>query len=250
MTTMNIGTSGFMISQKVWFSFLCLNCIEINSTFYRLPSEKSIENWNNFPENVSIVLKVSKYITHTKRLKNAKEGWDLFWEKISPLKNLSALLFQLPPSFAFKEEYMQRIETMHSYLPKNINIVFEFRDISWFREEVYERFKKLNWCISGTFIQKKEGGKWMGTMPPGLNLPPKTASFNYIRVHGARGYKGRIDEEQLTSISTALKAQVPSHSYTMFNNTFFTKKNDYCLINNKEIKYAAVCNAAEFSKII
>ena len=60
---MNIGTSGFMISQKVWFSFLCLNCIEINSTFYRLPSEKSIENWNNFPRNVSIVLKVSKYIT-------------------------------------------------------------------------------------------------------------------------------------------------------------------------------------------
>ena len=85
---MNIGTSGFMISQNVWFSFPCLNCIEINSTFYRLPSEKSIENWNNFPRNVSIVLKVSKYITHTKRLNNAKEGWDLFWEKIAPLNNL------------------------------------------------------------------------------------------------------------------------------------------------------------------
>jgi hypothetical protein len=58
------------------------------------------------------------------------------------------------------------------------------------------------------------------------------------------------DEEQLTSISTALKSQVPSHSYTIFNNTFFTKKNDYCLINNKVVKYAAVLNAVEFSKIV
>ena len=90
----------------------------------------------------------------------------------------------------------------------------------------------------------------MGTMPPGLNLPPKTAPYNYMRIHGSRGYKGRLDEEKLRSISTALKEQVPSHSYTMFNNTFFTKKNDYCLINNKVVKYAAVLNAAEFSKIL
>jgi len=250
MSTMNIGTSGFMVSQNVWFSFPCLNSIEINSTFYSLPSEKSIQNWNNFPENVSIVLKVSKYITHTKRLKNVKESMELFWQKISPLKNLSALLFQLPPSFTFKEEYMQRIETLHSYLPKNINVVFEFRDNSWFHEEVYERFKKLNWCISGTFIQKKEGGKWMGTMPAGLHLPPKTASFNYIRIHGSRGYRGRLNEEELRSISNLLSAQDPSISYTFFNNTFFTKKNDYCLINKKVVKYAAVLNAAEFSKIL
>jgi uncharacterized protein YecE (DUF72 family) len=129
-------------------------------------------------------------------------------------------------------------------------VVFEFRDNSWFREEVYERFQKLNWCISGTFIQKKEGGKWMGTMPAGLHLPPKTAPFNYIRIHGSRGYRGRLNEEELRSISNLLSAQNPSTSYTFFNNTFFTKKNDYCLINKQVVKYAAVLNAAEFSKII
>ncbi len=169
-------------------------------------------------------MKVSKYITHTKRLKNVKESIELFWQKISPLKNLSALLFQLPPSFTFKEEYMQRIETLHSYLPKNINVVFEFRDNSWFREEVYERFKKLNWCISGTFIQKKEGGKWMGTMPAGLYLPPKTASFNYIRIHGSRGYRGRLNEEQLRSINNLLSTQDPSTIFlSILNSSTFTK---------------------------
>ena len=48
--TWNIGTAGFMISQKQWFELNTLNCIEINSTFYRLPTEKSITNWNKFPD--------------------------------------------------------------------------------------------------------------------------------------------------------------------------------------------------------
>jgi hypothetical protein len=57
-------------------------------------------------------------------------------------------------------------------------------------------------------------------------------------------------KEQLSSINNLLSAQDPSTSYTFFNNTFFTKKNDYCLINKKVVKYAAVLNAAEFSKIL
>ena len=57
---------------------------------------------------------------------------------------------------------MERIEKMHEYIPSNLNIVFEFRDISWFKPEVYEKFKKMNWCVAGTYIQKQDGDKMDG----------------------------------------------------------------------------------------
>ena len=75
------GTAGFMIGSKKWFE-LDLNCIEINTTFYRLPSETLVKAWNNYPTNVKLSIKASKYITHIKRLKDVKEAWDILWNKI------------------------------------------------------------------------------------------------------------------------------------------------------------------------
>lgn len=65
----------------------------------------------------------------------------------------------------------------------------------------------MKWCIAGTYIHKKPGTSWMETMPGGLNLPPRTAAFNYLRVHGARGYKGTLSESQLIYLRKALRAQ-------------------------------------------
>ena len=72
-----VGTSGFMISQKNWLSQKQLNCIEINSSFYRTPTLKQIQNWLKFPKNVYFCLKVNRYITHLKRLKDIKDIWDV-----------------------------------------------------------------------------------------------------------------------------------------------------------------------------
>ena len=246
-----IGTSGFMVSQKLWFNLGCLNCIEINSTFYRLPSSKVIENWRNFPENVSIVIKASRYITHMKRLNDVEQGWKVLWNSIKPLgSKLQAILFQLPPSFTYKDENMKRIEKMSKYIPTNLNIVFEFRDISWFKQEVYDKFKKMKWCIAATYIQKKIDSKWMGTMPSGLNLPPRTTNFNYLRIHGGRGYKGSLNDRQLKEIKKQIDKQEGKESFIMFNNTFFDPRNKFCMIGNNKIKYAAVCNAAEFTQLL
>ena len=246
-----IGTSGFMVSQSVWLSLGCLNCIEINGTFYRLPSAKLIDKWRDFPKNVNIAIKASRYITHIKRLHDVEEGWKLLWNSIKPLgRKLQAILFQLPPSFTYKEENMERIEKMNEYIPSNLNIVFEFRDISWFKPEVYEKFKKMNWCIAGTYIQKQMGSKWMGTMSEGLKLPPRTASFNYLRIHVKRGYKGSLDSNELKEIKKQIDKQGGNKSFIMFNNTFFDPRSKYCMIENNKIKYAAVCNAVEFSSLI
>ena len=61
----------------------------------------------------------------------------VLWNSIKPLgSKLQAILFQLPPSFTYKDDNMKRIEKMSKYIPTNLNIVFEFRDISWFKQEV------------------------------------------------------------------------------------------------------------------
>ena len=247
-----VGTSGFMVSKTNWLKLQCLNCIEINGTFYRLPSDSTIEKWKSLPDNVSIVIKASRYITHMKRLKDVKGAWEKLWKPIKPLgKKLKAILFQLPPSFDYKPENLKRIADMKKYIPDNLNIVFEFRNKSWFIDDVYDQFKKMKWCIAGTYIQKKEGTTyWMGTMPAGLNLPPRTASFNYLRIHGDRGYRGSLDGSQLRKIKSSLNRQKGVESFVMFNNTFFDSRSKYCVADGVKIKYAAVCNAMEFANIL
>ena len=246
-----IGTSGFMVSQNIWFKLDCLNCIEINSSFYRLPSKETIEKWRNFPENVGVTIKASKYITHIKRLHDVEEGWKILWNSIEPLgSKLQAILFQLPPSFTYNDENMKRIMKMHKYIPTHLNIVFEFRDISWFTKDVYDNFKKMGWCIAGTYIIKQTGSSWMGTMPAGLKLPPRTSSFNYLRIHGNRGYKGSLDSNQLKDIKQKMDKQGGDKSFVMFNNAFFDPRSNFCTVNKYKIRYAAVCNAVEYSSLL
>ena len=241
-----------MISQASWLKMDCLNCIEINGTFYRLPTPNTVERWRAFPSHVGIVIKASKYITHIKRLKDVKEAWNTLWSAIKPLGDkLHCILFQLPPSFSYKPENVQRIKDMHKYIPRNLKIAFEFRHAGWFNPETYKVFRGLHWCVAGTYIQKKDGTAWMGTMPGGLNLPPATTNFTYMRIHGARGYKGALSESTLRQIRTALnKQRGGNRKFVMFNNTFFDPRSGHCTIGNTKVKYAAVCNAVQFTNLV
>ena len=71
-----------------------------------------------------------------------------------------------------------------------------------------------------------------------------------LRVHGARGYKGALSESQLVSLRKALRAQKSSETYVMFNNTFFDPRSRTCTVEGLKIKYAAVCNAVEFTNLL
>jgi uncharacterized protein YecE (DUF72 family) len=139
---------------------------------------------------------------------------------------------------------------MKAYLPPGLNIAFEFRDISWFDETVYTVMRGLKFCMVGTFIKKAEGAKWLGTMPKGLLLPPLTADINYLRVHGGRGYRGSLTRAQLEEIRSAFAKQKAHSSMVMFNNTFFDRRSQHCDVVGQSIRYAAVCNAAEFTNLL
>lgn len=258
MPRFEVGTSGYIGSKRDWLTMPNINCLEINSTFYRLPTEKSIKNYNDMAaerEGLIYSVKVSRFITHMKRLKDCKQAFSKFWRAIKGLgSNVKALLLQLPPSFKYNEINMQRLQKL-TYIPQKntsgekINIIFEFRDDSWFRGDVVKLFKKRDWVIGGTLIKKKKGQYWMGNMPAGLHLPERTSNCTYLRIHGGRGYRGGYDTKQLNKIKRAALAKKTAINYIIFNNVFFDNRKKTCKYKKRKIRYAALCNAASFGKI-
>ena len=113
MPTFEIGTSGYIGSKRDWLTMPFINCLEINSTFYKLPSANSIENYNQLSsegphKGLIYSVKVSRFITHMKRLKDCRQAFAKFWRAVKGLKsNLKALLIQLPPSFKYNDVNMQ-----------------------------------------------------------------------------------------------------------------------------------------------
>ena len=246
-----IGTSGFMIRKALWLSLPGLNCIEINSTFYKLPTKKTILRWKGLSPDLYFSLKVSKYITHMKRLKNCKGAWKLFWNRAKHMGDqLAALLIQLPPSFKYNAKNFARVKAMAAYLPRNgPTIVFEFRDKSWFIPEVYALMKQNKWCLGGTAIERPTKTYWLGNLPTGIHIPPRTCDSTYIRIHGQRGYKGYYNRRKLSTLKHTMERNKTTKNFIMFNNTFFVKRNRTCKAGKKKIPYAAVCDAIVFSRL-
>ena len=246
-----IGTAGFMIGKKSWMQLNVLNCIEINSTFYHLPNDKMVSSWREYPENIKISIKVSKYITHTKRLKDVESYWTTFWERIKPCENkIISILFQLPPSFTYSEVNLNRILAIKQYFPTNMNMVIEFRNKSWLSQYVYQKLESSGIIICGTYIQRgPRTTNWLGDMPNGANFGNVFDKIGYIRIHGMKGYKGELSQEQLVELYKKIKISNTKQQIIIFNNTFFKDRNQMVLINNIQIKYAAIHNAVSMKLV-
>jgi uncharacterized protein YecE (DUF72 family) len=151
------GTSGFSykewrpmfypegLSEKQFLQFYSsrLNSVEIDYTFYRMPSVKTIEAWSAAtPENFKFTLKASQQITHRQRLKLPSEALDYFMTAVTGLGHrLGMVLFQLPPFFKCDR---QKLEAFLSVLPRGVPAAFEFRNESWFTDDVYGLLKHHN----------------------------------------------------------------------------------------------------------
>jgi uncharacterized protein YecE (DUF72 family) len=110
--------------------------VEINYTFYRLPSEKILRSWLlQVPPSFRFALKAPQRITHHKRLKECDELVSLFFETVRVLGDaLGPILFQLPPQM---KKDLPRLEAFLRLLPADRQTAFEFRDASWFDEKVF-----------------------------------------------------------------------------------------------------------------
>ncbi len=125
--------------------------VEINYTFYRMPTPKLIAGWRaQVPPEFRFTLKAPKRITHDKRLRAAEvaesvNGFMLAASELGP--QLAALLFQLPPNFKKDLGLLTEFLTL---LPPKTTAAFEFRNASWLADDVFDalRARNLALCIA------------------------------------------------------------------------------------------------------
>jgi uncharacterized protein YecE (DUF72 family) len=123
--------------------------VEINYTFYRMPTEKLLAGWAaGTPPHFSFTLKAPRRITHDSRLQRCEDVTQSFCRIARTLESkLALLLFQLPPNFKKDAAVLAAfVET----LPRGTRAAFEFRHPSWFDGEVYDvlRQHQLALCVA------------------------------------------------------------------------------------------------------
>lgn len=160
-----VGTSGY--SYKEWKGSFYPNdlpasamlryyaerfpTVEINNTFYRMPSEAVLAKWpEQVPPEFTFVLKASQRITHRKRLKDAADEVSYFFKNASALgARLGPVLFQLPP---FLRKDLPRLTDFLALLPGETRAAFEFRHRSWYDDGVFAALQSRGaaLCVSDT----------------------------------------------------------------------------------------------------
>lgn len=123
--------------------------VEINNTFYRMPSPETLGKWAaETPEGFRFVLKSPRRITHEKKLADAGDTVTRLYAAAATLgPKLGPILFQLPP---FMRKETGRLEAFLDQLPPGAQAAFEFRHESWFADDVYAalRAKGAALCIA------------------------------------------------------------------------------------------------------
>jgi len=155
-----VGTSGY--SYKEWkgpfypedlpdkemlnYYSSQLPAVEINNTFYRLPSAKMLENWQEqVPESFRFVLKASRKITHFKKLKETDEETNYLFNTAATLgEQLGVILIQLPP---YLRKDIDLLQNFLKLIPDG-KATFEFRHDSWFEEDVFESLRSKNCALN------------------------------------------------------------------------------------------------------
>ncbi len=152
MASFCVGTSGWNyrgwrgsffpadLPTKRWLSFYAghFDSVEINYTFYRLPSKETCEAWyRETPAKFRFVVKASRYLTHIKRLRDSRKSWDDFLERVLVLKEkLGPILLQFPSNFRASEANLQSIDEFLGYAGHSSHFALEFRDQSCFGSEM------------------------------------------------------------------------------------------------------------------
>lgn len=158
-----VGTSGYAYKQwkgkfypakftdkdMLGFYGQQFNTVEINNTFYRMPSQSVLEHWcEQVPDHFAFSIKASRRITHHGRLKDVTDSVDFLFKQLEVMGNkVGPVLFQLPPNLKMD---LPRLQAFLELLPEGRKVAMEFRHISWFHESVYAvlRERDVALCIA------------------------------------------------------------------------------------------------------
>jgi uncharacterized protein YecE (DUF72 family) len=146
-----VGTSGYSypawkghfypddLPAKQFLKFYAsqLATVEINNTFYRMPSTKLMQAWaDEVPDGFTFAVKAPQRITHQKRLKECEDTVAALLEIVGTLaEKQGPILFQLPPNM---KKDVPRLQAFLTAMPRRCRAAFEFRHESWLGDDTYD----------------------------------------------------------------------------------------------------------------
>jgi uncharacterized protein YecE (DUF72 family) len=201
------------LPARDWLPFYAerFDTVEVNSTFYRLPRRDAVARWvEQTPDGFVFAVKVSRYLTHVKRLRELGSGIERLLERLEPLlasAKLGALLWQLPPTFRRDDE---RLAEALGRLPRELRHAFEFRHPSWFAEETYALLREHATAL--VVADRPEVRDFQAH--------ELTADWTFVRFHfGSGGLRGGYGAAELEEWAGRLRAWSRTHDvFAYFNN--------------------------------
>jgi len=205
----HVGTSGWsykhwtglyypkQVKIKEYLSFYAQEfcTAEINNSFYRLPKETTLLNWITMvPDHFKFCPKMSRYLSHMKKLHDATEPVERFCSLFDAIKErLGPVLIQLPAGFHFHpeltEEFYQILETKNDF-----RFAMEVRHESWLSDESIRLMKRYQICL--VFADSDQ-------FPYHEEITTKDI---YVRLHGpSQLYASSYDDNYLTDFARKLK---------------------------------------------
>jgi len=218
-----IGCSGFAykewkevfypqgLPQSKWFDYYTqhFNTLELNVTFYRFPTLKSLQAWyDKAPDGFVFSAKVPRWITHYRRFEETERMLGDFYGLLKDglKEKMGVVLFQLPGQFAYSTEKLHKIIAQLDYSFTN---VIEFRNEGWWRKDVMQLLKKNNIGFCGVSFPKLPEDAVINTTMP------------YYRFHGVpKLFYSQYSKAFVKKIYEQLAAKKSAKTiYVYFNNT-------------------------------
>ena len=172
--------------------------VEINNTFYRMPKEGVVQNWaEQVPDGFVFVIKAPRRITQG--LKEVEQPLARFLEVVSTMgPRLGPLLFQLPPTF---RKDLPKLQAFLDLVPEGRRVAVEFRNASWFDDEVFALLQSRNAALCVADLEKRVAAPLVAT-----------ADWGYLRLRregftdeDLQGWAHRILEQPWTDAFVFLK---------------------------------------------
>jgi uncharacterized protein YecE (DUF72 family) len=213
------------LPPRKWLEYYAqhFDTVEVNATFYRLPRESAVSNWvAQTPPSFVFTIKMSRYVTHVKRLRDLPPSLELFYGTIKPLvgsPKFGPVLWQLPPTFKRDDE---RLQYALELLPPGRH-AFEFREPTWFAEDVYALLRKHGVALV------------IGDDPRRpFQTHVLTANWTFVRFHsGSRGRNGKYSQSELDEWAERIRRWSDNGDvYAYFNNDW----EGFAVYNARDLK--------------
>jgi uncharacterized protein YecE (DUF72 family) len=184
---------GFTPRQFLPFYAQVFDTVELNATFYAIPSASTVRAWaTRTPPDFIFTAKMPQDITHDRRLLGSEEKVSVFLDMMSLLGDkLGPIVIQFPRSFTRRFE--ENLRAFLPLLPRDIRFAIEFRSQSWNDEGVFELLRQFDvaWCINA----------WQD-LPPVIET---TTNFAYLRLvgfHREFSHLGRVQRDRSQELAS------------------------------------------------